>query len=147
MAEWLWTTLPTPDQPPDGFQRARQGPLRLSNWPRVVGQLVQYGVRKSAAGFNNVRHELFPENWILRDKSKQWSRLQPTVLDPILSRIGAVDSNQRIWYSARLRQAEETLVMQWEFLPSAQKKQVWVTEGKGMTKQYMVYKNPRYIRS
>ncbi|KAF8593794.1 hypothetical protein BDV93DRAFT_566140 [Ceratobasidium sp. AG-I] len=147
LAEWLWTTLPAVDQLPNGLQIERQGPFRLSKWPRVAGELVQYGVRKSRVGFKSVQQLLFPENWILRDKGKQWDRLEPMVLDPILSRIETITPTQRIWYSARLRQAVETLLMQWEFLPSSQKKQIWVAEGKGRTRQYMVYTNPRFTRS
>lgn len=147
LAEWIWTTLPARDQLQNMFQRARTGPFRLHRWRQVVREGVQYEPRTAKGGFKKVLQELLPENWTVRNKGKQWQGLQELVLDPISDRISGRDPSQHTWYSGRVRQAATALLMEWEFLPSAQKKQIWSYQGAGLARRFNIHKNPRFIGS
>lgn len=124
-------------------QSAREGPFRVNKWRRVAGEGVQYGYRTKGK-FSAVQQELFPPDWVLREKGKCWAPLQDGILDRILERINGKEPDHRVSYSAQVRKAIFALLRQWEFLPSAQKDRIWAYIGTGRTRKYMLYKNEQF---
>ncbi|KAG8737866.1 hypothetical protein FRC10_007575 [Ceratobasidium sp. 414] len=144
-ASWLWTTLPEQDRVSNLAAPRYAGPLLLRNWGSIVDR-VQYRERSRAGGFDRAIARFFPPDWVLPDTGRQWRSLGVAVLDQIQERIQTVGLTSQAEYSQRLRTALEGVLKHWEYLPGAQKRTVWIFEGSGKTKTYMICRNPNVRR-
>ncbi|KAG9092292.1 hypothetical protein FS749_015856 [Ceratobasidium sp. UAMH 11750] len=142
-ASWLWSTLPEQDRASNLVARNYTGPLRLRNWSSMVDR-VQYRERTRAGGFDRAITRFFPSDWVLQDTGRQWRSLGVAVLDQIRDRIQTVGLINQAEYSHRLHTALVGVLNNWEYLPGAQKRTVWIFEGSGKTKTYMVCRNPNF---
>ncbi|QRW13081.1 capsular polysaccharide export protein [Ceratobasidium sp. AG-Ba] len=145
LGAWLWGCM----APGDKLQRtpgsAFCGPLVLRDWRRCVDQSIQYQTRQSASGFSKVVQFLFPPNWHISNVGRIWDTLELAVLDPIIARLDPLDPPSRRQYSQFIQAEISRTMRTWEYLPCTHEGTVWSYSGKGMTKTYMVYRNPLYL--
>ncbi|QRW16636.1 capsular polysaccharide export protein [Rhizoctonia solani] len=95
LSGWLWSKFPIQDQTEAPNLRSFEGPFQLKLWKNSVGPGVKCKSRISRAGFQNVISQLFPDDWVMKDRGQMWDSYQAVVLDPIIKRLEQEDKANR----------------------------------------------------
>ncbi|QRW17505.1 capsular polysaccharide export protein [Rhizoctonia solani] len=95
LSGWLWSKFPIQDQTEVPNLRSFEGPFQLKLWKNSVGPGVKCKSRISWAGFQNVISQLFPDDWVMKDRGQMWDSYQAVVLDPIIKRLEQEDKANR----------------------------------------------------
>ncbi|GAB1526754.1 hypothetical protein RhiTH_009926 [Rhizoctonia solani] len=120
LSGWLWSKFPIQDQTEAPNLRSFEGPFQLKLWKNSVGPGVKCESRISRAGFQNVISQLFPDDWVMKDRGQMWDSYQAVVLDPIIKRLEQEDEANRATRASD---------------------RIWSYKGGGNNRVYMIYHN------
>ncbi|KAF8748025.1 hypothetical protein RHS01_11123 [Rhizoctonia solani] len=141
LSGWLWSKFPIQDQTEAPNLRSFEGPFQLKLWKNSVGPGVKCESRISRAGFQNVISQLFPDDWVMKDRGQMWDSYQAVVLDPIIKRLEQEDEANCATRASGYRKSIQFVFGYWEFIPCIQGDRIWSYKGGGNNRVYMIYHN------